>query len=88
MADKPVIKIGHLKITDHLILGVTELKLKKGMEKFNHCSLQSVLKNGWNDPKMVNSCILNPKRRFSHRGYTNETAYFYHIRKNSMGTTA
>ncbi|MBU1168970.1 MAG: ABC transporter substrate-binding protein [Proteobacteria bacterium] len=49
MADKPVIKIGHLKITDHLILGVTDLKLKKGMETFKHCSLQPVLKNGWNE---------------------------------------
>jgi NitT/TauT family transport system substrate-binding protein len=49
MADKPVIKIGHLKITDHLILGVTDLKLKKGMETFAHCSLELVLKNGWNE---------------------------------------
>ncbi len=49
MADKPVLKIGHLKITDHLILGVTDLKLKKGMEKFEHCTLQTVMKNGWNE---------------------------------------
>ena len=49
MANKPVLKIGHLKITDHLILGVTDLKLKKGMEKFEHCTLQTVLKNGWNE---------------------------------------
>ncbi len=49
MADKPVIKIGHLCITDHLILGVTNLKLQKGMETFEHCTLESVLKNGWNE---------------------------------------
>ncbi len=49
MADKPVIKIGHLKITDHLILGVTELKLEKGIDQFDHCSLETVLKNGWNE---------------------------------------
>ncbi|MFH1156537.1 MAG: ABC transporter substrate-binding protein [Pseudomonadota bacterium] len=49
MADKPVLKIGHLKITDHLILGVTDLKQKKGMETFQHCTLQTVLKNGWNE---------------------------------------
>ena len=49
MAEKPMLKIGHLKITDHLILGVTDLKLKKGMEKFEHCDLQTVLKNGWNE---------------------------------------
>lgn len=47
MADKPVIKIGHLKITDHLILGVTDLKVKKGKEKLDYCSLQTVLKTGW-----------------------------------------
>ncbi|ACN16013.1 ABC-type nitrate/sulfonate/bicarbonate transport systems, periplasmic binding component [Desulforapulum autotrophicum HRM2] len=49
MADKPILKIGHLKITDHLILGVTDLKLKKGMETFDHCGIQTVLKNGWNE---------------------------------------
>ena len=49
MADKPILKIGHLKITDHLILGVTDLKLKKGMETFDHCGIQAVLKNGWNE---------------------------------------
>jgi len=49
MADKPILKIGHLKITDHLILGVTDLKLKKGMETFEHCTIQTVLKNGWNE---------------------------------------
>ena len=49
MAEKPALKIGYLKITDHLILGVTDLKLKKGMEKFEHCTLNPVLKNGWNE---------------------------------------
>jgi NitT/TauT family transport system substrate-binding protein len=49
MADKPVIKVGHLKITDHLILGVTDLKIKKGKEILNHCSLEAVLKTGWMD---------------------------------------
>lgn len=49
MAEKPVVKIGHLKITDHLILGVTDLKLKKGKETFEHCTLEPVLKNGWNE---------------------------------------
>jgi len=49
MAEKPAIKIGYLKITDHLILGVTDLKLKKGMEKFEHCTLEPVVKNGWNE---------------------------------------
>jgi NitT/TauT family transport system substrate-binding protein len=49
MAEKPVIKVGHLKITDHLILGVTDLKVKKGKETFEHCSLETVLKPGWID---------------------------------------
>jgi NitT/TauT family transport system substrate-binding protein len=49
MAEKPAIKIGYLKITDHLILGVTNLKLKKGMETFEHCTLEPVVKNGWNE---------------------------------------
>ena len=49
MVEKPVIRIGYLKITDHLILGVSDLKLKKGMEKFEHCTLEPVVKNGWNE---------------------------------------
>jgi len=49
MAEKPAIKIGYLKITDHLILGVTKRKLDKGMETFSHCSLETVVKNGWNE---------------------------------------
>ncbi len=49
MAEKPALKVGYLKITDHLILGVTDLKLKKGMETFEHCTLEPVMKNGWNE---------------------------------------
>lgn len=49
MSEKPNLKIGHLKITDHLILGVTDLKLKKGVDKFQYCTIETVLKNGWNE---------------------------------------
>ena len=49
MADKTIIKVGHLKITDHLILGVTDLKLKKAKENFKYCSLETVPKAGWNE---------------------------------------
>ncbi len=49
MAEKPVIKVGYLKITDHLILGVTDLKIKKGKETLDYCSLETVLKTGWMD---------------------------------------
>ena len=49
MAEKPAIKIGYLKITDHFILGVTDRKLQQGMETFQHCTLEPVVKNGWNE---------------------------------------
>lgn len=49
MAEKPAIKIGYLKITDHFILGVTARKLKQRMEIFQHCTLEPVVKNGWNE---------------------------------------
>lgn len=49
MAEKPAIKIGYLKITDHLILGISDLSLKKGLEKFEHCTLEPVVKIGWNE---------------------------------------
>ncbi len=43
------IKIGHLKITDHLILGITKDKLAKGTETFQHCTIETVAKTGWNE---------------------------------------
>ncbi len=49
MADKPVIKIGHIKITDHLILGVTKDKVDKGEQSLQYCSLETVPKMGWNE---------------------------------------
>ncbi|WP_020587700.1 ABC transporter substrate-binding protein [Desulfobacter curvatus] len=49
MAEKPAIKIGYLKITDHFILGVTARKLQQRMETFQHCTLEPVVKNGWNE---------------------------------------
>lgn len=49
MADKPVIKIGHIAITDHLVLGVTKDKADKGIEKFQYCDLETVCKIGWNE---------------------------------------
>jgi NitT/TauT family transport system substrate-binding protein len=47
MAEKPEIKIGHLPITDHLILGVTHYKLLKGMETFEHCTIKPLKMSGW-----------------------------------------
>jgi NitT/TauT family transport system substrate-binding protein len=49
MGEKPVIKIGHIKITDHLILGVTKDKIEKSEEKFDYCSIETVAKMGWNE---------------------------------------
>ena len=34
MPDIPVIRIGHLKITDHLVLGITADKIRSGVETF------------------------------------------------------
>ncbi len=48
MADNPVIRIGHLQITDHLILGVTADKIKSGIETLSNCNLEPVLMHGWN----------------------------------------
>jgi len=41
MADKPVIKIGHLQITDHFVLDITKDKLEKGEEKFQYLNLET-----------------------------------------------
>lgn len=48
MADNPVIRIGHLQITDHLILGVTADKIERGEEALSNCNLEPVLMHGWN----------------------------------------
>jgi NitT/TauT family transport system substrate-binding protein len=49
MGDKKVIKVGHIKITDHLILGLTKHKLERGAESFQYGSLEAVPKTGWNE---------------------------------------
>ena len=48
MADKPVLRIGHIKITDHLVLGVTLDKVAKGEESFRTFTLENVPFMGWN----------------------------------------
>ncbi|MCP4754317.1 MAG: ABC transporter substrate-binding protein [Proteobacteria bacterium] len=48
MADKPIIKMGHLKITDHLILGITQDRVKNGVESFETLQLESSSYLGWN----------------------------------------
>ncbi len=48
MEEKPVLKIGHLRITDHLILGVTKTKINKGVEIFRNSTIVTVPMTGWN----------------------------------------
>jgi len=48
MTNKPVIRIGHLKITDHLIFGVTLDRLARGEETLQHFTLENVPMQGWN----------------------------------------
>ncbi len=48
MANRTSIKIGHLKITDHLILGITKLKFDQGAETFRHSTLETQAMMGWN----------------------------------------
>jgi NitT/TauT family transport system substrate-binding protein len=51
MSSKPTIKIGHLKLTDHLVLGVTKDRLDKGEEKFENCTMETQYFAGWNPLK-------------------------------------
>lgn len=67
MADKPTLKIGHLKITDHLVLGVSMARASQGVEKFEHCNVETVPFMGWNqvsDAMKTNQvdacCVLAP----------------------------
>jgi len=48
MGNKVNLKIGHLRITDHLILGVTQHKLKTGQESFQYCDIDPIAMTGWN----------------------------------------
>jgi len=47
MAAKITLKIAHLKITDHLVLGITQDKVKKGAEEFQYLNLINQPMMGW-----------------------------------------
>jgi NitT/TauT family transport system substrate-binding protein len=49
MSTKPELKIGHLRITDHLVLGMTAAKIAKETEKFQYSDLKMIPMTGWND---------------------------------------
>jgi NitT/TauT family transport system substrate-binding protein len=64
---QPVIKIGHLKITDHLALGLTADKIEKGEETFKYFNLETKPYRGWNPlaeelrgGQIDGACILAP----------------------------
>ncbi len=49
MSNKQILRIGHLKITDHLILGITKAKLQKETETFQYADIETIPMTGWND---------------------------------------
>jgi NitT/TauT family transport system substrate-binding protein len=49
MGEKLKIRIGHLNITDHLILGITKDRIDKQVESFQHLDLETVPMMGWPD---------------------------------------
>ncbi len=48
MAEKPIIKVGHLKITDHLVLGITQNQVESGQTQLESFQLETVPYLGWN----------------------------------------
>lgn len=52
MGEKAKLKIGHLNITDHLILGITKDRYDKKIETFDYLDLETVPLMGW--PDMMN----------------------------------
>ncbi len=49
MGEKTKIRIGHLNITDHLILGITKDRVDKNLESFKYLDLETVPMTGWPD---------------------------------------
>jgi NitT/TauT family transport system substrate-binding protein len=67
MPEKTTLKIGHLPITDHLILGVTADKLNSGKETFQYAEVDAKAYRGWNPlaedlrkGELDAACILAP----------------------------
>jgi len=51
MSEKLKLKIGHLNITDHLILGITKNLIDKGEEDLKYVDLETVSIGGW--PQLI-----------------------------------
>ncbi|MCD4721646.1 MAG: ABC transporter substrate-binding protein [Desulfobacula sp.] len=47
MKDNPCLRIGHLKIVDHLILGIADLQLKNNEINLSHSTLETLAMNSW-----------------------------------------
>ncbi len=47
MKERPCIRIGHLKIVDHLLLGLTTLQLKNKESHLDHCTIDPLVMNSW-----------------------------------------
>lgn len=47
MTDTPCFRIGHLKIIDHLILGIAGAQLEKNEETLRHSTLKTIAMNSW-----------------------------------------
>jgi NitT/TauT family transport system substrate-binding protein len=67
MPQKQTIRIGHLRITDHLALGVTMDKLERKEEEFQYTALEARAYGGWNplagdlrSGEIEGACILAP----------------------------
>ena len=41
MSNKPTLKVGHIRITDHLVLGVTKDKVDRGEESLQYSNLKT-----------------------------------------------
>jgi NitT/TauT family transport system substrate-binding protein len=76
MTEKPLIRVGHLPITDHLILGVTAEKLASGKEAFQYGQVEAKPYRSWNrladdlrQGGLDAACILAPlAMEFFHSG--------------------
>lgn len=49
MPGKKTLKIGHLKITDHLVLGVAQARAKEGSEKFKYLGIENKPMTSWQE---------------------------------------
>lgn len=47
MKEKPCIRIGHMKLIDHLILGIADSQLKNRESELKHCTVEALEMNSW-----------------------------------------